>query len=74
MQVIPYVQMALAILVIALVLIQERTAGTSSLLGGTGEGMYQTRRGLERVIFASTIAATTAFGALALAQLYFARY
>lgn len=74
MQALPYIQMALAIIVIALVLVQERTAGTSSLLGGTGEGMYQTRRGLERVIFASTIIATAAFGALALAQLYFAKY
>lgn len=74
MQALPYIQMALAIITIALILIQERSSGTSSLLGGDGQGTYQSRRGMEQVVFFATIASTVAFGALALAQLYFARY
>lgn len=74
MQALPYVQMALALIVIALILVQERNSGSSGLLGGGGEGTYQARRGLEQVIFVATIAATVAFGGLALAQLYFNKY
>lgn len=74
MQALPYIQMALALIVIALILIQERSSGTSGLLGGDGQGTYQARRGLEQVIFVATIVGTAAFAALALAQLYFARY
>lgn len=74
MQVIPYLQIALAIITIVLVLIQERSSGGSSLLGGGGEGTYQARRGMERVIFFATIVSTVAFAGLALAQLYFSQY
>lgn len=74
MQALPYIQMLLAIAVIGLILIQERSSGTSGLLGGDGQGTYQARRGFEQVIFVATIAATAAFALLALAQLYFARY
>lgn len=74
MAALPYVQMALAIIVIALILMQERSSGTSGLLGGDGQGTYQARRGLEQVIFVGTIAAAAAFGILALAQLYFSKY
>lgn len=74
MQALPYIQMALAIILIALILVQERSSGISSLLGGDGQGTYQSRRGFERVIFAGTIAASAAFAALALVQLYYARY
>lgn len=74
MQALPYIQMALAIIVVALILVQERNSGTSGLLGGGGEGTYQARRGLQQVIFVATISATVAFAGLALAQLYFAKY
>lgn len=74
MQALPYIQMFLAIVVIGLILVQERNSGSSGLLGGGGEGTYQARRGFEQVIFVATIAATAAFAALALVQLYFAKY
>lgn len=74
MQFLPYVQLGLAIIVMVLILLQERSGGGSSLLGGGGEGTYQARRGLERVIFFSTIVGTVAFAGIALAQLYFSKY
>ncbi len=74
MQALPYIQMALAIVVIALILVQERSSGISGLLGGDGQGTYQSRRGFEQVIFVATIASATAFAALALVQLYYAKY
>ena len=74
MQALPIIQMLLAIIVIALILVQERNSGTSGLLGGGGEGTYQARRGLEQVIFVATIASTVAFAGLALAQLYFNKF
>ena len=74
MQFLPYIQLALAILTIVLVLVQERSSGGSSLLGNGSDGTYQARRGIERVIFFATIVSTVAFAALSLAQLYFGRY
>jgi preprotein translocase subunit SecG len=74
MQALPYIQIALAVIVIILVLIQERGGGISGLLGGDGQGTYQSRRGVERVIFFATIVATVAFAGIALAQLYFGSF
>jgi protein translocase SecG subunit len=75
MQVLPIIQVALAVITIILVLLQERSGGGSSLLGGgDGSGTYQSRRGVEQVIFVATIASTVAFAGLAIAQLYFAKY
>lgn len=75
MQALPYVQVALAVVITVLILMQERSSSGSSLLGGgDSAGTYQSRRGVERVIFFATIVATVAFAGLALAQMYFARY
>jgi protein translocase SecG subunit len=63
------IQIILAIAIISLVLLQERSSGISSFLSGAGEGgAYQTRRGLERVAFYSTIALVAIFAGLALWQ------
>ncbi|MEN9342061.1 MAG: hypothetical protein RIQ54_317 [Candidatus Parcubacteria bacterium] len=64
-----FIQIVLAIAIICLVLLQERSAGISSFLSGAGEGgAYQTRRGLERVAFYSTIVLIVVFAGLALWQ------
>jgi len=47
-------QIIVSILLIALILLQERSSGLSGILGGGGEGFYQTRRGLEKIIFGAT--------------------
>jgi len=63
-------QIIISILVIALILIQERSSGLSGVLGGGGEGSsYQTRRGLEKIIFYGTIVAVVIFIGLALVKL-----
>jgi len=62
-------QIIISIILIGLVLIQERSSGLSSLFGGASGTPYQTRRGLERIIFWATIAAGIIFGALAVLNL-----
>lgn len=62
-------QMVLSLILIALILLQERDSGTSGLLGGGEGSFYQRRRGLERVIFLSTIIGIVLFAALSLLHL-----
>lgn len=64
------IQIALAIIIIVLILLQERSSGMSGLLGGSGGGFYQARRGMERTIFYATIVLVILFVALAVYQLY----
>ena len=62
-------QIILSVAIIALILLQQRSAGTTGLLGGGGEGVYQTRRGMEKMAFYATIVLSVLFIALALYQL-----
>ncbi|MDE2001389.1 MAG: preprotein translocase subunit SecG [Patescibacteria group bacterium] len=63
----PIAQIFVSIVLIVLVLLQERSSGISGVLGGSGENsFYQTRRGLENIIFWSTIVFAVVFAALAL--------
>ena len=64
-------QVVISVILIALVLIQERSAGTSGLFGGGGGGgaPYQTRRGLEKFIYWATIVSAVIFAALAIINL-----
>jgi len=64
------IQIILAVAIIGLILLQERSSGMSGLFGGGGnDGYYQTRRGMEKLIFVGTIVAAIAFVALAVWQL-----
>lgn len=62
-------QIVVSMILIVLVLIQERSAGMSGLFGGDGGGIYQTRRGLERIAFGSTVVFVIIFAVLSIAQL-----
>ena len=64
-------QLVVAVILIALILLQERSSGLSGIFGSDNQsgGFYQTRRGLEKFIFALTIVCTVAFVGLALAYL-----
>ena len=63
-------QIIVAVLLIILILLQERSSGLSGILGGGNEsGSYQTRRGLEKIIFYGTIVLTVIFIAIALLSL-----
>lgn len=66
---IPIVQIVISIVLIVLILLQERSSGLSGIFGGEGGGFYQTRRGLENIIFVSTIVLAVAFAGLAVFQL-----
>jgi protein translocase SecG subunit len=63
-------QLIVSVILIALILIQERSAGFSGLFGGGGEGgFYQTRRGLERFAYRATLVLTAIFVILSLISL-----
>ena len=68
--VIAIIQIILAALIITLILLQERSSGMSGLMGGSGEGYYQARRGMEKLVFYATIILSVIFVALAIYQLY----
>lgn len=65
-------QVVVSVILIILVLIQQRSAGLGALFGGAGGTPYQTRRGLEKFIYWGTIAAAVIFAALAVLNLVLA--
>lgn len=70
---VPILQIAVSAIIVILILLQERSAGLSGIFGGEGGGFYQTRRGLEKVIFYATIVLALVFVGLALYQLVYHR-
>lgn len=55
--ILPYIQIALSIVLVALVLLQRSEAGLGGAFGG-GDGFssgFHTRRGLEKTLFIGTI-------------------
>jgi preprotein translocase subunit SecG len=62
-------QIIVSIILIALVLVQDRTSGLSGVFGGAGATPYQTRRGLEKTIYWATIVAAALFAILAILNL-----
>lgn len=67
--VIAIAQIAVSVIVIGLILLQERSAGAGGLFGGGEGGFYQTRRGIEKFLFVTTIVFVVAFAGLALLNL-----
>jgi protein translocase SecG subunit len=63
------IEIIISVVLIALILIQERSSGLSGIFGGGGESSFQTRRGVEKFIFVATIVAAIAFVVLALIKL-----
>ena len=62
--VLPYIQIALAILMVALILIQQSEAGLGAVFGGSDTaGINRTRRGAEKVIFQVCIVVSLLFTA-----------
>lgn len=66
--IISVLQIILAILLIAAILLQQRGSGLSGAFGGQG-GVYYQRRGLEKVLFWATIVIAILWGGIALATL-----
>jgi protein translocase SecG subunit len=70
-QILDITQLSVAVILIILILLQERSGGTSGLFGGSEGTVYQTRRGLEKTVFIGTIVLTGAFLVLSLLNLIF---
>lgn len=66
--IIKIIQAIVGILIIILILLQERSTGLSAIFGGEG-GFYQTRRGIEKLIFGATITLAIIFVGLILFSL-----
>ena len=62
------IQLIISVVLVVLILLQERSAGLSGIFGGEG-GFYQTRRGLEKIIFRSTVLLAALFMIIAIIQL-----
>lgn len=58
-------EMVIAIVLLLLILMQSRGEAAGGIFGGWGMPTYQTRRGIERVLFRSTIALGIIFVLLA---------
>ncbi|MBI2037102.1 MAG: preprotein translocase subunit SecG [Candidatus Liptonbacteria bacterium] len=63
----PFLQIGVSLALIVLILLQERSSGISLL--ASESTFYQTRRGLERVIFGATIVLAGLFAAISLLSL-----
>jgi protein translocase SecG subunit len=62
-------QIVISIILIGLILVQERSSGLSGVFGGQGATPYQTRRGLEKFVYWGTIGAAVIFAILAILNL-----
>ncbi len=61
-------QIVVSLLLIIVILLQNRGTGLGSAFGGTG-GVYLTKRGLEKKLFIATIVLAVLFFGLSLASL-----
>ncbi len=69
--ILPIAQIVVAILLVILILLQERSSGLSGVFGGGDSGgFYQARRGMEKAAFVATIVLGLVFVALALLELF----
>jgi preprotein translocase subunit SecG len=59
------VQIIIAVALTIAILLQVRGAGLGSVFGGTGT-VFKTRRGIDKLLFRTTIALAILFGALSL--------
>ncbi|MCD6094759.1 preprotein translocase subunit SecG [bacterium] len=68
MEILSIFQIIVSFLLIASILLQQRGSGLSSVFGGSGEGGYFQKRGMEKILFRSTIFLSIIFFALAIAN------
>lgn len=66
------VEIVVSVILIVLILLQERSSGLSGVFGGGGDSSYQTRRGLEKGVYYATIVFGVIFAAIAIANLLLA--
>jgi preprotein translocase subunit SecG len=64
------VQVVLAVLLIAAILLQNRGAGLSGVFGGS-DNIYRTKRGVEKTLFTATIVIAALFFAISILSVKF---
>ncbi len=62
-------QIIISVLLVTTILLQQRGSGLSSAFGGGGGGAYYQKRGIEKILFRSTIALAALFLAVAFLNL-----
>lgn len=62
---IPVTQIVLSVVLIALIMVQSKGTGLSSVFGGEGN-VYRTKRGAEKIIFIVTIVVAVLFFGVAM--------
>ncbi|MEK9132057.1 MAG: preprotein translocase subunit SecG [Patescibacteria group bacterium] len=65
----PYLQIALSVILIVVILLQQSTGGAGGAFGDNFSAVHHTRRGLERVFFSATIILAILFALSALLAL-----
>lgn len=62
-QLLPYAQIVISVLLVASILMQQKGAGLGGAFGGSGgEGnVYRSKRGLEKLLFRTTIGLASLF-------------
>jgi len=60
-------EIVVSVLLVGTIILQAKGTGLGSAWGGSGE-MYQSRRGVEKVVFRFTIILAVLFGALSIAS------
>ncbi|MBN2854312.1 preprotein translocase subunit SecG [Patescibacteria group bacterium] len=63
-------QVVVAVLLMIAILMQSKGAGLGGTFGGTGGGVYLTKRGLEKKLFTATIILAIIFILISLGALY----
>ena len=63
-------QIIVAVLIITLVLLQQRGTGLGSAFGGGDGGVYSTRRGMQQKFYWATIVLGVVFVGMAMLQLF----
>jgi len=64
------IQFILAILLVAAILLQQKGTGLSGVFGGSSN-IYSTKRGVDRILYLSTIVISVIFFSLSLLRLAF---
>ena len=72
-QYLPYIQVALSLVMMGLILLQRSDASLGSAFGGSDSSVKYTRRGAEKILFNITIAVSVLFVLSALAAIIIAK-
>lgn len=62
------IQLVLAVILIVVVLLQQKGTGLSGVFGGSGN-IYSTKRGVDKILYYVTIATTAIFFIISLVRL-----